>query len=299
VKAYKDQLVQLEKQWEKENADYFQKLRSLRTAIEERDNVRRSIPRVMVMEDMPTPRKTFMLDKGLYDKPQEEVTAATPVSLSALPTDAPRNRLALADWLVSKEQPLTPRVVVNRFWQQFFGIGIVKTPEDFGVQGERPKHPELLDWLAADFMEHGWSIKHIHRLILNSAAYQQSSAPRPEGLAVDAGSRWLWRFPSRRLEAEAIRDTILAVSGRLDARMGGPGFSFFEANDNYVRVYNPKKEFGPEDWRRMIYGAVVRQRPDGPRCPDCGRAFAGTRVRNVCLLWTARRRVLGRASKRV
>ena len=122
---------------------------------------------------------------------------------------------------------------------------------------------------------HPWSIKHIHRLILNSAAYRQASDPREDCIAIDAGSRLLWRFPPRRLEAEPIRDMILAVSGKLDLRMGGPGFGFFEPNDNYVRVYTPKKEFGPADWRRMIYGTVVRQRPDGVfgafDCPDAGQ----------------------------
>jgi hypothetical protein len=120
-----------------------------------------------------------------------------------------------------------------------------------------------------------WSLKHLHRLIVTSATYRQSSAPRQECLAVDAGARLLWRFPPRRLEAEPLRDAILAVSGRLDLKMGGPGFSFFEPNDNYVRVYTPRREWTPETFRRMVYGTVVRQRPDGVfgafDCPDGGQ----------------------------
>src|SRR6185503_3203674 len=128
------------------------------------------------------------------------------------------------------------------------------------------------------------SIKHIQRLIVTSATYRQASEGRQECLGVDAGSRWLWRFPPRRLEAEPIRDMILSVSGKLDLRMGGPGFSFFEPNDNYVRVYTPRKEYGPETWRRMVYGTVVRQRPDGVfgvfDCPDGGQ-IAPRRTRST------------------
>jgi hypothetical protein len=129
-----------------------------------------------------------------------------------------------------------------------------------------------------------WSVKHLHRLIVTSATYRQASVARAECVAVDAGSRWLWRFPPRRLEAEPLRDAILAVSGRLDLTMGGPGFSFFEPNDNYVRVYAPKQEFGPETFRRMVYGTVVRQRPDGVfgvfDCPDGGQ-IAPKRTRST------------------
>jgi hypothetical protein len=216
-------------------------------------------------------------------------------------------RLALAEWIANPENPLTARVMVNRLWQYHFGEGLVSTPSDFGINGGRPTHPELLDWLASEFVapstpvkslnrekvksdtdstiqpfnsfNHSllqpWSLKHIHRLILTSATYRQASAVRQNGLAADAGARLLWRFPPRRLEAEVIRDAMLSVSGKLDLKMGGPGFSFFEPNDNYVRVYEPRQQFGPETWRRMIYGTVVRQRPDGVfgvfDCPDAGQ----------------------------
>ena len=207
-------------------------------------------------------------------------------------------RLRLAQWIANPDNPLTARVMVNRLWQYHFGEGLVNTPSDFGANGARPSHPELLDWLASEFMQptvsgaklelHSsifpWSIKHIQRLIVNSATYRQSSRSRADCLAVDAGSRLLWRFPARRLEAEPIRDMILSMSGKLDVRMGGPGFSFFEPNENYVRVYAPKKEFGPADWRRMVYGTVVRQRPDGVfgvfDCPDGGQ-IAPKRTRST------------------
>ena len=205
-------------------------------------------------------------------------------------TEDQQRRLALAKWIVAQENPLTARVMVNRLWQYHFGEGLVNTSSDFGANGARPTFPELLDWLASEFIKptsrevKPWSVKHIHRLIVNSATYRQASEVRPEGLAVDAGTKLLWRFPPRRLEAEPIRDMILSVSGKLDLKMGGPGFSFFEANDNYVRVYAPKKEFGPETFRRMVYGTVVRQRPDGVfgvfDCPDAGQ-IAPRRTRST------------------
>jgi hypothetical protein len=201
--------------------------------------------------------------------------AQTPSAPSTNLTDDQQRRLTLARWIADPENPLTARVMVNRIWQYHYGEGLVSTPSDFGANGARPTHPELLDWLAAEFVEHGWSVKHIHRLILNSATYRQSSDSRKDCLAVDANSRLLWRFPPRRLEAEPIRDSMLAVSGKLDLRMAGPGFSFFEPNDNYVRVYTPRREWTPESFRRMIYGTIIRQRPDGVfgafDCPDGGQ----------------------------
>jgi len=251
-------------------------------------------------------------------------------------TENQRRRRALAKWVTDPANPLTARVMVNRLWQYHFGEGLVSTPSDFGVNGGRPTHPELLDWLASEFVKpsvvveqtlslsererenassaggrperlqpppdsrkllplplgggeggrsgQAWSIKHLQRLIVTSATYRQASGARSDCLAVDAGSRLLWRFPPRRLEAEPIRDQILAVSGKLDLQMGGPGFSFFEPNDNYVRVYAPKQEFGPETFRRMVYGTVVRQRPDGVfglfDCPDGGQ-IAPKRTRST------------------
>jgi hypothetical protein len=168
----RNQLSELEKHFESSAPDYFQKIKQLREIQESRDQLNRAIARVMIMEDMKTPRKTFLLERGLYNKPGEEVLAAVPVSLPPLPPDAPPNRLALAHWLVSPQNPLAARVTVNRFWQQFFGTGLVKTPEDFGVQGEFPVHPELLEWLASDFIRSGWNVKQLCRAIVTSATYR-------------------------------------------------------------------------------------------------------------------------------
>ncbi len=194
-------------------------------------------------------------------------------------TPEQRRRLALADWLTRPDHPLTARVIVNRIWQHYFGEGLVRTPSDFGLNGARPDHPELLDWLADELRTHGWSLKHIHRLILTSAAYRRASTGPADRMAIgrdrDADNRLLWRQAIRRLDAEPLRDAILAAAGVLDPRMGGPGWSPFEPNENYVRVYTPKQRFGPQDFRRMIYATVVRQRPDGVfgvfDCPDGGQ----------------------------
>jgi hypothetical protein len=229
---------------------------------------------------MQSPGLTHRFHRGDPLQPRE---AIAPRALSAinisfeLPINAtePQRRLALANWLADKQQPLTARVIVNRLWQWHFGEGLVDTPSDFGVNGTRPTHPELLDWLAAELIHNGWSLRHIHRLILTSATYQQASAARDDGLAIDASSRLLWRFPPRRLEAEALRDTMLQTSGSLDLTAGGPGFSPFEPNANYVRVYTPKQKFAAADFRRMIYMTKVRMQVDPTfgafDCPDGGQ----------------------------
>ena len=225
------------------------------------------------------PGPTHRLYRGEPGSPREAVVPAAIRSLTELelPADAPeqQRRFALARWIADEANPLTARVMVNRLWQFHFGAGIVDTPSDFGGNGTPPSHPELLDWLAVEFMESGWSIKHIQRLILTSNAWTQDSTPRPDAIKIDAGSRLLWRFPPRRLEAEGIRDCIVSVSGALDSRMGGPGFSAFEVEAENVRHYFPKSSYGPEDWRRMIYMTKVRQERDSVfgvfDCPDASQ----------------------------
>ena len=186
-----------------------------------------------------------------------------------------KRRLALARWIASEKNPLTARVIVNRLWHYHFGRGLVSTPSDFGRMGTLPSHPELLDWLAVELIEHNWSLKHIHALILRSATYRQSSRPHEAGMKVDAMSELLWRYPPRRLEAEAIRDSILVTTGVLDLRMGGPGYDVFKPNTNYVRNYIPKDKFGPAEWRRMVYMVKVRMEQDAVfgtfDCPDAGQ----------------------------
>ena len=213
------------------------------------------------------PPVTHLLNRGDATQPLEEVEPGIPavfgdLGLTTASTDEER-RTTLAQWLISPGNPLTSRVVVNRIWHGHFGVGLVDTPSDFGAMGGRPTHPDLLDWLAQRFIDDGWSLKKLHRLIVSSRAYQQSGKPRSKGLQIDASNSLLWRFRPRRLEAEAIRDSILQVSGVLDLTMGGPGFSLFKENTNYVRVYDPKEIFGPNEWRRMIYSHRVRMEQDG------------------------------------
>jgi hypothetical protein len=174
----------------------------------------------MIMSDA-QPRETKILDRGEYLSPKEKVEFATPAFLPPLPADAPKNRLGFARWLVSSEQPLTPRVTVNRMWQHHFGAGIVKTSEDFGVQSEYPLHGPLLDWLAVEFRERGWSMKHMHRLIVTSATYRQSSRVTPDLKARDLENRLYARASRFRMPSLLLRDWALAASGLLDGRMGG------------------------------------------------------------------------------
>jgi len=229
------------------------------------------------------PEPTRLLYRGDPMLEREEVAPAAPLQIAptlTLPANAPESmrRLALAEWLGNPQNPLTPRVAVNRIWLHHFGRGLVETPGDFGAMGAPPSHPELLDWLAREFIDGGWRMKPIHRLILLSETYRQSSAPREEALAKDAEAKFLWRFPPARLEAEVIRDQMLVASGKLDKTMGGPGYEVFEPNDNYVRVYEPKKEFGPAEFRRMIYQNKPRKEQDDTfgafDCPDATQSTA-------------------------
>jgi hypothetical protein len=201
-----------------------------------------SIPSVMIMaEQTDKMRDTFILERGEYDKPGEKVNAGTPAVLTSIPEDAPKNRLGLAQWLVSDDHPLTARVSVNRFWQRYFGTGLVKSAEDFGSQGAWPSHPDLLDWLAVEFVESGWNVKALQKKILMSSTYRQSSMATPEKVAMDVDNRLLARGPRFRLEAEQIRDNALAISGLLVERIGGPS----------VRPYQP-----PGLWKEVAYGGT-------------------------------------------
>jgi hypothetical protein len=222
------------------------------------------------------PPPAYRLHRG---DPMAKRELVPPATLSifqplTLETNAPERerRLRLANWIANKENPLTARVMVNRIWQYHFGVGLVDTPNDFGQAGSRPSHPELLDWLASDFMAQGWSVKSLQRLILTSATWRQSSASRAEAKQVDAGNRLVWRFAPRRLEAEAIRDCILAVSGNLARSGGGPGFFLLDIDRENVHHYFPKEEFGAEESRRMIYAVKIRMEQDGVfgafDCPD-------------------------------
>jgi hypothetical protein len=191
-----------------------------------------------------------------------------------LTPDAPEaeRRLKFADWLANPKNPLPARVLVNRVWHFHFGQGLVTTPNDFGASGARPTHPELLDWLASRFIEGGWSIKALHRSIVTSATYRQSSAIQEKALALDADDQWLWRFPPRRLEAEAVRDAMLAIGGEMNLTMGGPSFRPFEILRFPANAYVPTDKTGPEYNRRSIYRMNVNsgKEPlmDAFDCPD-------------------------------
>ena len=225
------------------------------------------------------PDKTFLLNRGDPEQQGERVHPAIPATLGNLslgPTSTePERRVALARWIGSESNPLTARVLVNRIWQYHFGRGLVDTASDFGRNGTKPSHPELLDWLAIEFIRGGWSIKKLHRLILNSATYQQSSRYLGNAAAIDDQSRLLWRFPPRRLEAEAIRDGMLAVSGTLNLKMGGPGFNFFKSRGG-LSGFPIVDSFRDDGLRRMIYAHKVRMERapvfGAFDCPDAGQA---------------------------
>ncbi|HEX8911082.1 MAG TPA: DUF1549 and DUF1553 domain-containing protein, partial [Humisphaera sp.] len=233
----------------------------------------------------PGPFHTF---KG--GDPQKKADPVTPGSLAVLgdlpskyklPDDAPESqrRLALAKWIVSPDNPLTARVLANRLWHYHFGTGIVDTPSDFGFMGGRPTHPELLDFLARQLVAGGWRLKPVHRLIVLSQTYRQASAHRPDAAAVDGDARLLWRFPSRRLTGEEVRDTMLAIAGKLPADdQGGPGFKLYRYVQDNVATYHPLDVHGPETYRRSVYHTNARAaRVDVLSdfdCPDPAAAVA-------------------------
>ncbi len=214
------------------------------------------IPTVMVMVESETPRPAYVLRRGAYDAHGEEVRPDVPAFLPPLPPDVPRNRLALARWLVSKENPLTARVTVNRLWQMLFGTGLVKTVEDFGAQGEPPIHAELLDWLAVEFMDSGWDIRHILKTIVTSATYRQSSQGSPALLQRDPENRLLARGPRVRLAPEMIRDQALFVSGLLVEKLGGPSVKPYQPAGLWQELSGSKgyvQDTGEGLYRRTLY----------------------------------------------
>ena len=224
------------------------------------DSLRRSvrrIPNVMIMEEMPTPRTTNVLDRGAYDAPLDSVGPATPAAILPFPEDFPRNRLGLAQWLTHQENPLTARVAVNRFWQLLFGEGLVSTPEDFGNQGALPSHPELLDYLAATFVESGYDVKALLKEIVMSSTYRQSNQVTRILQQRDPDNLLLARAPRKRLSAEMIRDNALSVSGLLNPALGGEPVRPYQpvglwralANQIGENRYRP----GPDMHRRSLY----------------------------------------------
>ena len=215
-----------------------------------------TFPTVMVMGEREEPRVTHVLDRGVYDAPAEPVQPGIPAALGSLPAEAPANRLALGRWLIDPKNPLTARVAVNRMWQMLFGTGLVATVEDFGSQGEWPSHPELLDWLAVEFVDSGWDVKAMMRTIVTSETYRQSSAVTPELLEADPDNRLLSRGPRVRLPAESIRDQALAVSGLLHESLGGPSVKPYQPPGLWTELSNWKAyqhDSGDSLYRRSLY----------------------------------------------
>jgi hypothetical protein len=247
----------------------LQPLTEQRTALEtELTQLNEAIPKTMVSEEMAEPRQAFFLNRGEYDNKGEPVDRHLPAALPPMPADAPQNRLGLAQWLVDPSHPLMSRVTVNRWWQRYFGTGLVKTSEDFGIQAEPPSHPELLDWLAVEFIESSWDVKHMQKLIVMSATYRQSSPVSAEARRRDPGNRWLARGPRFRMPAELIRDQALFVSGLLVEKLGGPSVKPYQPDGLWEAVgytdsntANFAQDDGVNLYRRSMYTFWKRTSP--------------------------------------
>jgi hypothetical protein len=221
-----------------------------------------------IMQEKTNAPEAFVLFRGAYDERRDRVSPATPAALPPMTPDEPRNRLGFAQWLLRPENPLTARVTVNRFWQELFGNGLVKTTGDFGVSGEQPSHPELLDWLAVDFREHGWDVKRIYKLMVMSAVYRQSAVTSPEKIEKDPSNRLLARAPRFRMDGEMVRDYALAASGLLVEKIGGPSVRPYQPPGIWDKVGLPEgntriyvQDHGESLYRRSVYTFWKRQAP--------------------------------------
>lgn len=221
-----------------------------------------------VQQERDTPPTAYVLFRGEYDQRREQVGPDTPDVLPPMPPELPRNRLGLAQWLLQPDHPLTARVTVNRFWQEVFGTGLVRTAEDFGITGELPSHPELLDWLAVEFRENGWDIKRFFKLLVTSATYRQSAAATPDKLERDSDNRWLSRGPRFRVDAEVVRDYALAASGLLSPKIGGPSVKPYQPDGVWEAVAmigsntrNYQRDTGENLYRRSMYTFWKRSAP--------------------------------------
>lgn len=222
------------------------------------------VPEIMVMKEMAQRRPTFLLKRGAYDAPGDPVEPGTPEGVMKFSPDLPPNRLGLARWMTDPQNPLTSRVAVNRFWRSHFGRGLVETEGDFGIQGKLPSHPALLDWLAWRFIHSGWDVKALHRLIVTSATYRQTSIAAPEVKAKDPENRWLAHGPKYRLEAEQIRDQALAISGLLSPRIGGPSVRPYQPAGLWEQAGTGKQyhqDKGEALYRRSLYTFWRRTAP--------------------------------------
>lgn len=236
--------------------DYVKLIGKLEKAMAARESFSGRLPRVMVMQDS-KPRDTFVLERGTYNKPGRKVKAQLIGSLHPAPKNAPINRLTMAKWIVDPTNPLTARVTVNRFWQMLFGAGLVRTPEDFGVQGQKPTHPELLDWLAVEFIGSGWDVKRLLKLMVTSATYRQSTKAGEEAYRNDPDNRLLARGPRFRLPSWMIRDQALAISGLLNRRPSGPAVNSYQPEGIWAEAtfgkIKYKQDTGGQLYRRSLY----------------------------------------------
>lgn len=259
---------------------YAKHLAALKKLRDDENNFINRVPEIMGMGDLPTPRPTYVLKRGEYDKRAETVEPSTPENIMPMDPKLPRNRLGLAQWFVDRQNPLTSRVLVNRYWQVFFGRGLVVTAEDFGSQGALPTHPELIDWLALHFMETGWDLKALCKLIVTSATYRQSSQASPELLARDSDNKLLARGPKTRLTAEMFRDSALVASGLLVQKIGGPSVKPYQPEGVWEETagstYTPDK--GENLYRRSLYTFWKRTAP-----PPMMTTFDASE-RNTCVV---------------
>lgn len=243
--------------------------KKIKTARQELGAILDSAKEIMVMKDMKVPRKTYILNKGLYDQPIEAVEPGGITKVLPYSDDLPKNRLGLAKWLFDSDNALVPRVAINRYWQMIFGMGLVKTAEDFGSQGERPSHPELLDWIAKDFVEHGWDVKYALKQMVMSYTYQQSSLCSEELREIDPENKYLARSPSYRWPAEMIRDNALKASGLLVQDIGGPSVKPYQPEGLWAEVLmasNKLSKYKPDSlsglYRRSLYTFSRRFAPN-------------------------------------
>ena len=240
-------------------------LAELRAARRAKEDFEDTLPTTMVMRELPEPRPAYLLMRGSWDRPGEKVERATPSWLPPMPKGAPNNRLGLAMWLVDPSNPLTARVQVNRYWEMAFGTGLVATADNFGVQGDPPSHPELLDWLATEFVRTGWDVKAMQKLIVTSATYRQSSSTTPELRDKDPDNRLLGRGPRYRLPAEMVRDQMLAVSGLLVEKIGGPSVKPYQPDGVWAGGASLgaryEQDHGESLYRRSLYTFWRRSTP--------------------------------------
>lgn len=274
------------------DSEYKELVRARDAAIEAMLELEPHIPSTLVMRDTAQPRDTFLLKRGQYDQPDstQKVEPGVPECFPPLPAGAPANRLGLAQWLTMPDHPLTARVAVNRFWQMYFGVGLVETTEDFGCQGQWPSHLELLDWLSTEFIASGWDVKAMQRLIVTSATYRQSSCGTTEMRERDPQNRFLSRGPRFRLSAEAIRDNALAIAGLLHERVGGPSVNPYQPAGIWDDVSVApefggsvfQQDHGDSLYRRSMYTFWKRT------CPPPGLNAFDAPEREVCVVRRAR-----------